>query len=97
MNLNQLEKAFNEIFDEIEQMDEEKIKKIDFEIEKNITKYRKSLLKYNNEFSNVMIDTTCEDIEYINELKKSFYQNNNEFSKNNYYKKAIEGMSTSAA
>lgn len=97
MNIRDLDKAFSEIFNEIELMNEEQIKKIDFEIEKNINKYRKNLLNYNSERKSISIDTTHENNKYTDELKNNIQHNRNDFQTQNYGRMKIEGMSTSAA
>lgn len=89
MNIRDLDKAFSEIFNEIEQMNEEQIKKIDFEIEKNINKYRKNLLNYNSERKSISIDTTHEDNKYIDELKNNIQHNRNECQTQNYGRKKL--------
>ena len=55
------------------------------------------MLNYNSERKSISIDTTHEDNKYIDELKNNIQHNKNEFQTQNYGRKKIEGMSTSAA
>ena len=97
MNIRELNEAFNEIFDEIEQMNEDQIKMIDFEIEENINRYRVGLLKYKNECKSITIDTTFEDKKYFDKLKNNNQDKKNEYQNHNYDKNKVESASINAA